>query len=78
MPNLLLLLLNPSFRSLGPVFADGNVNFKDFKSQHDCNVYCQHFGIAGNFSEDKEVVNVGEGNDEAQVVDMQFSQVGGM
>ena len=56
-------------RSLGPIFADGNVNFMDFVKEHTCNQYCEHFGITGEFS----AINA-EDTLADEVVDMQFSQ----
>ena len=59
-----------ALRSLGPIFADGNVNFNDFEHEHSCNVYCQHFRIAGKFAADEKGLAEEAGE---EIVDMEFS-----
>ena len=63
-----MLMLKTRSRSLGPIFASGNVNFMVFVKEHTCNQLCQPFGITGEFSA------IDAENTSDDVVDMQFSQ----
>jgi hypothetical protein len=48
------------------------VNFNDFEHEHSCNLYCEHFRIAGKFTANEKGLAEEAGE---EIMDMQFSEM---